>query len=577
MKLKKTYLFFTSLWIRMVCVFMIFGAHITTAQDKDFVIPDSLKGLDYDRLYQTYLKTWPDTLTSKIYLNTFLKKAVKEDNTIKIAEAYGLLSYYAIEESEKITLLDRSIKLSRGLDYDITIRGYSFKGGYYVNKGNHTLALDSYLKLLAIAEKVQNTKFIYITKHNIACIKTEIGKHEEALSLFKEYYEYIKTKSSFDTLQYLKSIIPLAESYRYNNSLDSTSAFHSKAIKYSQKSRYHHDRFYGKILINEGINLFFKEKFDGASDSIIKGISLIDKNHPENRKSYVLGEFYLGKLQLLQQDIISARAHFLTMDSIVQQEKITPSEVREGYEFLINFYKVNEKKEEQLESINKLLQFDSIINQKTSFVSSRLFKEFDTPLLLKEKETLIEELKGNNKNLNLLVIFLSSLATITIVFLYRQYKKRKTYQQKFEQLIDQGRSKPRKNLKEKPQADIGVANDIITEILNKLDVFETNKHFLKKNISTTSLAKDIKTNTKYLSKVINHHKHKNFTNYINDLRIDYAVAQLKENKTLKNYTIQGIAEEVGFNTAESFSSAFKKSTGIKTSYFIKRLHSLDTP
>ncbi|WP_282079981.1 AraC family transcriptional regulator [Aquimarina algiphila] len=578
LKLKKTYLFFTSFWIRIVCVFFIFGAQITTAQDKDFVIPDSLKGLDYEQLYKIYIKTWPDTLTSKIYLNTFFKKARSEDNNLKMAQAYCLLSYYAEEESEKIRLLDLSIELSKDLnDKTFPIQAYSFKGVYYFNVGEYPFALDSYLKALSQAEKINNIEYIYITKHNIARIKTEIGKHQEALPLFKENFTHIINKHYNDTTRYLKSSIALAESYRYNNHLDSATIYHFKGIQRLQKSKYYFNRFYGKILINEGINLFSKEKFDESYDSIIKGIHLLDKNHYENKKVHILGEFYLGKLQMLQQDVISARTHFLAMDSIVQQEKITPSEVREGYEFMINFYKANEKKERQLESINKLLQFDSIITKKTSFVSSRLFKEFDTPLLLKEKETLIEELKGNNKNLNFLVVFLSSLAAITIVFLYRQYKKRKTYQQKFEELIDKDNPKPNETAQEKPNDDIGVADDIVMEILNKLDLFETNKHFLKKNISTTSLAKDIKTNTKYLSKVINHHKHKNFANYINDLRIDYAVTQLKENKTLKNYTIQGIAEEMGFNTAESFSSAFKKSTGIKTSYFIKRLHSLNTP
>ncbi len=35
-----------------------------------------------------------------------------------------------------------------------------------------------------------------------------------------------------------------------------------------------------------------------------------------------------------------------------------------------------------------------------------------------------------------------------------------------------------------------------------------------------------------------------------------------------------IAEEAGFNTAESFSKAFFKKTGIKPSYFIKELTEL---
>ena len=83
------------------------------------------------------------------------------------------------------------------------------------------------------------------------------------------------------------------------------------------------------------------------------------------------------------------------------------------------------------------------------------------------------------------------------------------------------------------------------------------------------------TNTKYLSKIINHHKNKSFINYVNDLRVEYSIEQLKESDVLKSYTIQGIAEEVGFNSAESYSSAFKKSTGIKPSYFLRELSLLN--
>lgn len=575
MRLKNVRFFLTFFCIKMVFLFLLLGTQVSIAQDLDFEIPDSLKNLEYDRLYKTYRKTFRDTATSKIYLQTCIKKAIAKGDAIKIAKAYCMLSYYIEDESKKIKMLNHSIELSKDLgDRTYPIMAYSFKGGYYLRKSKYSLALDSYLKLLSVAEKVQNIEFIAITKHNIACIKTEIGKYKEALPLFKENFSHIVTKHNSDTTRYLNSIIPLAESYRHNQLLDSASVYNFKGIQRSQNTKRYYEKFLGRILINEGINLFYKQQYKSASDSIVKGISTLNKNSSEHKKAYVLGAFYLGKLRLLQQDVISAKRHFLIMDSILQKEKITPLEIREGYEFLINSFKVNNKKEKQLEYINKLLKFDSILNKEASFVSSRLFKEFDTPVLLKEKETLINELKGNNKNLNLLVVFFAVLFSITIIFLYRQYHKRKNYQQKFEQLFD--KHKPIEIIREKQPNDIGVADNIVEEILSNLTLFEQNKLFLKKNISTTSLAKDIKTNTKYLSKVINHHKHKNFANYINDLRIEYAITQLKKNKALKNYTIQAIAEEMGFNTAESFSSAFKKSTGIKTSYFIKKLHTIDT-
>ncbi|WP_159025502.1 AraC family transcriptional regulator [Aquimarina sp. Aq78] len=39
----------------------------------------------------------------------------------------------------------------------------------------------------------------------------------------------------------------------------------------------------------------------------------------------------------------------------------------------------------------------------------------------------------------------------------------------------------------------------------------------------------------------------------------------------RKYTVQAIAQEIGFNNSEAFSKAFYKKTGIYPSYFIKKL------
>ena len=55
------------------------------------------------------------------------------------------------------------------------------------------------------------------------------------------------------------------------------------------------------------------------------------------------------------------------------------------------------------------------------------------------------------------------------------------------------------------------------------------------------------------------------------MRIESAVENLKNDSKLRKYTIQALAIEFGFNSAESFSTAFHKKTGIKPAYFIKEL------
>jgi AraC-like DNA-binding protein len=71
--------------------------------------------------------------------------------------------------------------------------------------------------------------------------------------------------------------------------------------------------------------------------------------------------------------------------------------------------------------------------------------------------------------------------------------------------------------------------------------------------------------------VINHYKNKSFINYLNELRITYAIKELKENTMIRKFTIKAIANEVGYNSGETFSNAFYKQVGIKPSFFIKEL------
>ena len=90
------------------------------------------------------------------------------------------------------------------------------------------------------------------------------------------------------------------------------------------------------------------------------------------------------------------------------------------------------------------------------------------------------------------------------------------------------------------------------------------------------MAKKINTNSTYLSKTLQSHKQKKFVQYITDLRLEYALKRLKNDTKFRTYDIKSIASELGFNTAESFSKAFKKRTGIYPSFYIKNLNKLST-
>jgi AraC-like DNA-binding protein len=108
-------------------------------------------------------------------------------------------------------------------------------------------------------------------------------------------------------------------------------------------------------------------------------------------------------------------------------------------------------------------------------------------------------------------------------------------------------------------------------LLNGLAKVEEENTYLGKEMTLPFLASILKTNTKYLSAVINKHKEKDFNGYVNDWRINYIVDKLRHDTNYQQYKIAHLAEECGFSTHSKFTAAFKNTTGVSPSVFIDNL------
>jgi AraC-like DNA-binding protein len=109
------------------------------------------------------------------------------------------------------------------------------------------------------------------------------------------------------------------------------------------------------------------------------------------------------------------------------------------------------------------------------------------------------------------------------------------------------------------------------DLKEKIQQFEQEKAYLSKGVSLPQLAKDFGTNYSYLSRVINSSKGKNFSKYINELRLVFIYRELKNNPVYRRYTIKAIGEEIGFGSAECFSKSFYMKFGLYPSEYLKNL------
>jgi len=551
-------------------------------QEDTSTTPDFLNNSSYEYIFKSYLEVFEDTAKSKIYLSAYLKKASKENNLQKKSKALTYLSYYEKIESKKLALLDSAIIFlaSDTTNLNDYILPYSYKGGYYQYKGSYQQALNNYLKALEYSIKANNIQYEYYTKHNIGVLKVSVGKYEEAIALFKECLIHDTKVSETESHGHNETLLFISEAYLKNKQIDTASIYIEKGLN---KTKDIYADLYNQFVIFKGIQLFFQGEIESAKKNIERAIFHLDKHNPETRRSLILGYFYLGKINALSNNSEKAVSNFLELDSLLKNNKVLFQEIREGYQYLISHYKKSGSKTDQLKFVNKLLTFDSILLKDKRFLSSRILNEFDTPMLLKEKEVLIGELLDEKKYLNYVLQISVLLSFAICIGLIYQYRKRRSYKSKFLTLMkDQKVSNSSisingtQEVPGKKSNELDISPQIITKILEGLELFEKEKKFLSKDITSSKLALILKTNKKYLSQIINHHKKKSFSNYVKDLRIDYSIEQLKENSRLRRYTIQGISEEMGFNSTESFSTAFRKRTGIKPSYFIKEINNLQS-
>ena len=162
---------------------------------------------------------------------------------------------------------------------------------------------------------------------------------------------------------------------------------------------------------------------------------------------------------------------------------------------------------------------------------------------------------------------ISECSVLLINFHERRQKKYKSILGDLDQKIGHGSS----NHQKRSNATLSISKEIVEAVLLRLNAFEQNKGFLNNRVSLTSLSKSLETNSSYLSKIINHSKGKTFKNYLNDLRVAYAHELLSSDPSQRRYTIEALAFDFGFKSAENFSKKFKAAYGLYPSKFMKSL------
>ncbi|WP_221408189.1 helix-turn-helix domain-containing protein [Chryseobacterium lactis] len=566
---------------------ILFSSFITAQQNKT----DSLDELKYSELKDKIYDHFQHNRISEAaqIAKYYLQRAKKEKNTLEIAEGYNLVHFDA-DFPTALLYIDSMASITNNIKGGLyPARTYLIKGGLYYTHNNLKAALDNYILGLKYAKEQNDKKQIAYANINIAYINNYIGKNIEAAKVFR-YYLYHRD-NIIDDQQSSQMRLALISCYLEMNKLDSANILINEGQKLALINKNKYEPYLYSYL--SGSYDLKVKNYDTAITKLNNAYNYFSKSGENSSANYSL--YNLGKSYEGTKNKEKALEAYIKLDSSVQKHDLVFPELREAYTFLVDYYKEKGNKEKQLYYIDRFLKVDKKLDEQVLYLSTELPKKYDTPNLLQEKENIIEDLK-TRKNILYISVSLLIITLLLVIYLYFKSKKKEREQRKIAQdLISwvEKRTLEESNIKnEAKDTEIAhiptpeqseqddkaskiISEEVIQFILQELRIFESRELFLKKGITLASLAKNIKTNTAYLSEIINTHKGKNFATYLNDLRIDFALNRLVKDKKFRSYKVAVIAEELGYNNEQAFSLAFKKKTGTTLSMYIKEINNID--
>ncbi|GGG98956.1 hypothetical protein GCM10011416_16510 [Polaribacter pacificus] len=528
-------------------------------------VNDSLKAYSYRQLSEKFYASKSDSLKAIIYAKAYLTKATLAQDTMEIANGYYFLSDVTKDPSYYINYLTEIInKYQKTNNKKYPALPYLELGDYYYNRGKYDLALSYYIKAKNSSITNQNEEVKFVAIQRLALLKSINEDNKAALKLFKELYNNYKNKNTENDNNYHSLLINITISFIKLNEYDSASYYNKKVRELLLKSN-------NTSLVS--YTIYHKAKIEYLKKNYTEAIVNFKKSLPGllNDQNYNLASACYNFLQQAYEETGNnqkAIVYALKIDSLYKKNKFYHSSQRSAYKGLIAHYRAQKNDHKELEYINKYIRVDSALNSNALKMRKNLTNNYDIPKLLEERKALVNRLENRLTTTKKWLMGIGVISLVFILYFAYQARRNKVYKKRFTSLINSQKTGESNAEEQAIEYGNDLPEEVVTELLQCLDLFEKNHKYLSKKITLPSLAKSFHTNSSYLSKVINQYKKQSFRNYINKLRIDYAVERLKTDRVFRKYTHKAIGEEVGFKSTEAFTKAFYKHTGIKASFFI---------
>lgn len=495
----------------------------------------------------------------KIYLN----KAKEEGNVDEIINGYYYVGNGFKEFNLNLKYSDSAIQLAKDKKPEVLSLFYFFRGDIYYTEKKLKQALDSYLMANNCVDN-KNIPLINKINYSIGLIKKTQGNYYEAIPIYKKCEE---TAYNYPESYYPLYILGLSELYNRINDIDKSEEYVSKGIQ-SYKNYMVGEYYLPYFISNRGKNFLLRKKYQKAINDLKSTLETIKKNG--DFSNFAENCFYLGECYNKLHDDDESIYYYKKVDSVFNVKKDIYSVTIPAYEHLIDYYKKRGDYKNAIYYSDQFIKADKVLDENYKYITKNISKKYDIQKIISVKQDIISSLK-RDKILFIVLVFGLFIILIILYFNFLKKKKELSSQKElYEEFIKrrEGEILKKKNVTKKIET---IDPSVVQQILDCLEEFEMNQTFLYDEYTVEMLASQFKTNSTYLSRVINEIKEQSFTQYINTLRITYIIDKLENDSKYLLYSIQALSDSCGYNSVQTFTRAFVNYTKMKPSEYIKQL------
>ncbi|TPG44330.1 AraC family transcriptional regulator [Flavobacterium pectinovorum] len=580
--------------MRSIAFFLLFFIFNTTFAQHANTMTDEEYAILRHKIRQNFNA---NTDSSLVYAN----QMAKSNNNKHLAFANAALS--VLWQNKGKTELSRE-KYKKALYYldkvpdsqdKIQLKSYIYNYGGLAefDRRNFSAALEKFHQGIKLSQQIGDINQMVNFKANIVLANEVIGNYQLAIKNGRELDRFLhENKDLFDKESFLnkKSNINLSlggsyEDYFKANKnkkylLDSAAYFYKKTIDYSDN--YLFNKITAKLNLGNVYN--WKGNIKDAEKIYYQVVLLCEEN--DQKELLCTANFNLGDIYYTLKKYDKALFFYKNTDSLALLSNSNELDYLKSNYYQSKVYALLKKPElayrHSVIYLNSKRKYDAKLKKEKLAVNElqgigNLTKEMVSVERNYKKDMLL------NKSLKGFYIFLI-IGIITL--LVKSNRDKNKANKNMSALIQELKANIEKEnnafakvkLLESEKVELKTESSSLSidlakenEIVEKLLDLENNLEYLNKDFTLAYVAKKIKTNTTYLSYVVNKRFGKSFGEYTNELKINYAINKMITSETYRKKSTQATAESVGFKNAGSFAKSFRKRTGVSPAQFANNI------